>query len=178
MKGIRSVFPLLILALFFGMNTANAQGDKGLAAVKCEVHPQVKSAVQKHLESIMFETLKAFKTGFRGQGISDATLNSYFKAATAANYINKQTVQGFKAGSTLCFNIGMPPTVSSVLIIIPLRQKISKSQRLPYDMLGISAALEATLRKQGVKTGSSMAVLVNNENLVLGDGNALKKMLK
>lgn len=180
MNGIKLLFTCVLIFTFFGIQPTQAQKgwDEGVAAVKAKVNPQAKAAVQKHLESIMFETFKTFKAGFRGQGISETTLKSYYKAAISATYINKQTAQGFKASSTLGFNIGMPPTVSSVLIIIPLRQKISKSQRLPYDMLGISTELDAALRKQGVNTSSSMAFLMDISELGIGNTNSLKILLK
>jgi len=178
MNAIKKTVSLFILIFMLCAFSVQGQWDEGVAAVKCDVHPAIQEMVYDHLSAIFVGNLPAFKATFNQKEINTKTLSGYFKAARNSSYINQKTADKFKASSTLGFNIGMPPTANFVLVIVPVLGPIPRSARLPYDMLGISAELGAGLKKQGVKTESSMAFLVNKSVLVLGDGNALKKLLK
>lgn len=171
---------LLSLTLIVGLSSLTfAQWDEGVAAiVKVKTPPKVKVLVAQHLKAITSSSYEAFQATYGYSKDWNDTMLYHFEVITSGSFVVTPGFQKLKANPPLGFNLGVILEKGFMIIVVPSQTDMQPSNRLPHDILGVSAELGAGLRKQGVNTSKSMAFLVNTRSMRIMDAGSWNRQLK
>lgn len=161
-------FTLIMTLMTFQARAHTTGWEEGVAAiVATEITASTSGLVKAHFKAIKGDNYAGYKATFKSLSVFNDTIMVYFKAARG--YVVTQDLQEVASRAQYFkFKPGPKATAKQrknfqnhVLVVIPAKSQLRKSDRLPYDILGISAELGAGLKAKGINPSTHMAFWVN-----------------